>query len=76
MTLHPFKALRTFILGALLLVPLSTALAHTGHGAPEVHAHSGSSSLLAVLAIIVLGIAALVPLARLVLRLRQRRQHR
>ncbi|WP_372610455.1 hypothetical protein [Halomonas sp.] len=63
MKTHPFKTLRTFILGVSLLAPAATALSHSGHGAPEVHAHAGSPSLLAVLAIVALGIGALVPLA-------------
>jgi cytochrome c biogenesis factor len=73
---HPSKALHTFILCAFLLVPTATALAHSGHASPEVHAHAGSPSLLVVFAIIVLGIAALVPLARLTVHLRRRHHQR
>ncbi|QFU01404.1 hypothetical protein FIU83_07095 [Halomonas sp. THAF5a] len=57
---------------SLLASPL--ALAHSGHGAPDVHAHTGSPAMLAVLAISALGLAALVPLARLVRRRRRYRQ--
>ncbi|APE32019.1 hypothetical protein BOX17_14295 [Halomonas aestuarii] len=77
MTRRTFRMFPT--LGASLLLPsilLSPplALAHSGHGAPSVHAHAGSPSVLAVLAIAALGLAALVPLARLVWRRRLRRQ--
>lgn len=78
MTLRSSKMLRSVTLGATLLPTslLSTplALAHSGHGAPEVHAHTGSPAMLAVLAIAALGLAALVPLARLIRRRRLRRQ--
>lgn len=76
MTLRPSKMLRSVTLGATLLPAslLSTplVLAHSGHGAPDVHAHTGSPAMLAVLAIGALGLAALVPLARLVWRRRRR----
>ena len=71
MTLRVFRTLPA-LAATLLATPLS--LAHSGHGAPEVHAHTGSPAMLAVLAIGALGLAALVPLARLVRRRRRPRQ--
>lgn len=68
------QMLPSVVLGAGLLLPASGVLADPGHGAPSVHAHAGSPSMLAVLAIAALGLAALVPLARLVWRRRLRRQ--
>ncbi len=56
-----------------LLLTAGAAMAHPGHDAPSVHAHTGSPAMLAVLAIAVLGLVALVPLARLVRR--RRKQH-
>lgn len=63
-------------LSVAAMLPTTTALAHSGHGAPAVHAHTGSSSMLVVLGIITLGVAALVPLVRGVLRRRHLRGHR
>ncbi|MGM0534625.1 MAG: hypothetical protein ACQEUN_03415 [Pseudomonadota bacterium] len=54
--------------------PATTALAHSGHGAPAVHAHTGSPSMLAVLGIVILGVASLAGLSRLVLRRRRARR--
>jgi len=71
MTLRASRTLPA-LAASLLTTPL--ALAHSGHGAPEIHAHTGSPAMLAVLAIGVLGLAALVPLARLVRRRRRCRQ--
>ncbi|WP_108444524.1 hypothetical protein [Halomonas denitrificans] len=68
------RASRTFPVLAASLLATPLALAHSGHGAPEVHAHTGSPAMLAVLAIGALGLAALVPLARLVRRRRRPRQ--
>ncbi|MEQ6890502.1 hypothetical protein ABE957_17660 [Halomonas sp. CS7] len=75
MTLRPSKMLRSVSLGATLpasLLSTPLVLAHSGHAAPAVHAHTGSPAMLAVLAIGALGLAALVPLARLVWRRRRR----
>jgi len=76
MTIPPRKTLPTLTLAVSSLMPAAGVLAHSGHGAPEVHAHTGSPSLLVVLAISALGIAALVPLVRLVLRLSRCRHQR
>ncbi|MBB3188883.1 hypothetical protein [Halomonas cerina] len=74
------NALLSFIthagISAATLLPSGIILAHSGHGAPEMHAHAGSPSLMAVLAVVTLGMAALVPLARLVLRRRRLRHPR
>jgi|AntRauTorcE11898_2_1112593.scaffolds.fasta_scaffold41601_2 hypothetical protein len=74
MMTRSFKSLRPAVLGACLLLPVTTALAHSGHEAPSVHAHTGSPAMLAVLGIATLGVAALVPLLRLVLRRRRLRR--
>ncbi len=74
MMTRSFKLLRPAVLGAYLLLPAATGLAHSGHGAPSVHAHTGSPAMLVVLGIAALGIAALVPLLRLVLRRRRLRR--
>ncbi|MGM0785319.1 MAG: hypothetical protein ACQEUM_14495 [Pseudomonadota bacterium] len=72
-----FPSRRCFRLApVLLLLASGTALSHSGHGAPAVHAHTGSPSLLVVAAVVVLGVTALVPLARLVLRRRRLRRRR
>ncbi|MFG6158316.1 hypothetical protein ACGTNG_05875 [Halomonas sp. 1390] len=73
MTLRVAKMPLPVAFGATLLLSTPLALAHSGHGAPDVHAHTGSPAMLAVLAISALGLAALVPLTRLV---RRRRRHR
>ncbi|SEK44952.1 hypothetical protein SAMN04488129_102133 [Halomonas daqiaonensis] len=56
-----------------MLLPATNALAHSGHGAPSVHAHTGSPSMLVVLGIVVLGIASVAGLARLILSRRRLR---
>ncbi|MDN3522302.1 hypothetical protein [Halomonas ramblicola] len=71
MTLRLSPFARSLSLGAVALGPVSTVLAHPGHGAPGVHAHTGSPSMLAVLAIGILGVAAIAAMARLVLRRRR-----
>ncbi|TFH87356.1 hypothetical protein EQG41_08125 [Billgrantia azerbaijanica] len=71
----PFDPVARLVPASLLLAA-GPALSHSGHGAPEVHAHTGSPSLLAVLAIVALGVAALVPLARLVARRHRLRRQR
>lgn len=77
MKTRPFKPLPPAALGAFLLLPVATALAHSGHGDPSVHAHTGSPAMLVVLGIAAFGVAALVPLLRIVLRRRWlRRQTR
>ena len=68
----PTLAARLLLPASLLSTPLT--LAHSGHVAPAVHAHTGSPAMLAVLAISALGLAALVPLASLVRRRRRQRQ--
>ncbi len=68
-----FSLLRCFGLLATMQAA-NTALAHSGHGAPAVHAHTGSPSMLAVLGIVVLGTASLAGLARLILRRRRARR--
>ena len=75
MTLRPFVTHAGLGLAASLL-PASVALAHSGHSAPAVHAHTGSPSLLVVLAITALGIAATAGLARRVVRYRRLRRQR
>ncbi|CAM3303594.1 hypothetical protein [Halomonas lysinitropha] len=62
--------LRTLGAGAVILLPV-VASGHSGHGAPSVHAHTGSPSMLVVLGIIALGIASLAGVARLILRRRR-----
>jgi hypothetical protein len=59
-----------------MLLAATAALAHSGHGAPSVHAHTGSPSMLLVLGIVPLGVAAVVPLVRFVRRRRQFRRQR
>lgn len=73
MKTHFLKPLHSLILAVSSMLFASGVLAHSGHGAPEVHAHTGSPALLFVLALITLGIAALVPTLRLLMRLRRRR---
>lgn len=63
MKLRAFSKLRLTACTIPTLLPVA-ALGHSGHGAPSVHAHAGSPSMLAVLGIVTLGVAALVPLAR------------
>ncbi|MCE0731362.1 hypothetical protein LWH48_00905 [Halomonas sp. G15] len=58
-------------LSAAAMLPSTTILAHSGHGAPSVHAHTGSPSMLVVLGIVILGVASLAGLARLILRRRR-----
>ncbi|TDR50995.1 hypothetical protein DFP85_12046 [Halomonas ventosae] len=55
-------------LSAAAMLPATAVLAHSGHGAPSVHAHTGSPSMLVVLGIVTLGVASLAGLARLILR--------
>ncbi|SFU31866.1 hypothetical protein [Halomonas korlensis] len=74
MMMRSFKLLRPVVLGTCLLLPAATVLAHSGHGAPSVHAHTGSPAMLMVLGIAALGVAALVPLFRVLRRRRLRRQ--
>ncbi|MDR9439054.1 MAG: hypothetical protein RI841_06105 [Halomonas sp.] len=57
-------------LSAAALLPTTAVLAHSGHGAPSVHAHTGSPSMLALLGLVALGTAALAGLARLITRRR------
>lgn len=64
---------RAGLSGAAML-PTTAVLAHSGHGAPSVHAHTGSPSMLAVLGIVALGVASLAGLARLILRHRRARR--
>jgi hypothetical protein len=52
------------------------ALAHPGHGAPDVHAHTGSPLLLLAGAFAVLGLTGLALLARRVLRQRRLQRQR
>lgn len=60
---------------AALLLGAGLAVAHSGHEAPAVHSHTGSPALLAVIAMSLLGVAALVALTRFIVRrLRLRRQ--
>ncbi|GHE19781.1 hypothetical protein [Halomonas urumqiensis] len=61
---------------AMLSLTSGLAIAHPGHDAPTVHSHTGSPSMLAVIAIMLLGLAALVPLARVVIRRRRLRRQR
>ncbi|MDW7746391.1 hypothetical protein [Halomonas sp.] len=61
-------------LSAAAMLPTTAVLAHSGHGAPSVHAHTGSPSMLVVLGIVTLGIASLAGLARLILRRRRLRR--
>lgn len=63
-------------LSAAALLPATMALAHSGHGAPSVHAHAGSPSMLAVIGLVALGTAAVAGLARLVTRHHRLRRHR
>ncbi|MGJ7457093.1 hypothetical protein [Halomonas sp. RA08-2] len=66
----------TALAAAIALLLAGVAHAHPGHDAPAVHAHTGSPLLLAVLAISVLGLAALVPLARRALHQRRLQRQR
>ncbi len=61
-------------LSAAAMLPTTMVLAHSGHGAPAVHAHTGSPSMLVVLGIVVLGLASLAGLTRLVLQRRRARR--
>ncbi|MGM0983537.1 MAG: hypothetical protein ACQEXG_08955 [Pseudomonadota bacterium] len=54
-------------LSAAAMLSTTAALAHSGHGAPSVHAHTGSPSMLVVFGIIALGITSLAGVARLIL---------
>ncbi|MDI5891426.1 hypothetical protein [Halomonas rhizosphaerae] len=73
MTVRVFSITR-FAISAAAMLPTTVALAHSGHGAPSVHAHTGSPSMLAVLGIVALGVASLAGLARLILRRRRLRR--
>lgn len=76
MTRHLSTASRAaLVAGAALLLGAGMAVAHPGHEAPTVHSHTGSPGLLAVIAMSLLGVAALVALTRFIVRrLRLRRQ--
>lgn len=76
MTRHLSTAFRAALVAvAALLLGAGLAVAHPGHEAPTVHSHTGSPALLAVIAMSLLGVAALVALTRCVVRrLRLRRQ--
>jgi len=63
-------------LSAIALLPSTMALAHSGHGAPSVHAHAGNPSTLASIGLVVLGTAAVAGLARLVTRHHRLRRQR
>ncbi|MBB3182787.1 hypothetical protein FHR95_000311 [Halomonas fontilapidosi] len=69
-----FSSLTGAGLSAAAMLPTTAALAHSGHGAPPVHAHTGSPSMLVVLGIVALGVASLAGLARLILRRRRLRR--
>lgn len=69
-----FSSITRAGLSAAAMLPPTVALAHSGHGAPSVHAHTGSPSMLAVLGIVALGMASLAGLARLILRRRRLRR--
>ncbi|MFP4261810.1 MAG: hypothetical protein ACLFRS_00500 [Halomonas sp.] len=76
MSLRLTRPLRSLVPGAIALAPLAPALAHSGHGAPAVHAHLGSPALLAGVAIVLLGGAATAALAyRFLRRRRLARRH-
>ena len=74
--MHPSTLTARAALAAAPLLLAGVAHAHPGHDAPAVHAHTGNPLLLVVLAIAVLGLAALVPLARRVLRQRRLQRQR
>ena len=71
MSLRLIRSLRLLVPGALAVGATAPALAHSGHDAPAVHAHTGSPSLLALIAILMLGTAATVVTVRLLLRRRR-----
>ncbi|MFC2990730.1 hypothetical protein [Halomonas tibetensis] len=74
--MHPSTLTARIALTTATLLLAGVAHAHPGHDAPTVHAYTGNPLLLVVLAISVLGLAALVPLARRALRQRRlQRQH-
>jgi len=60
----------------LTLLVAGSALAHPGHGAPDVHAHTGSPLLLLAGAFAVLGVTGLALLARRLLRQRRLQRQR
>lgn len=59
-----------------LMLGAGSALAHPGHGAPDVHAHTGSPLLLLAGAFAVLGVTGLALLLRRVLRQRRLQRQR
>ncbi|MCA1769621.1 MAG: hypothetical protein LC652_06575 [Halomonas sp.] len=65
-----------FVAAPLVLLTAGTALAHPGHGSPDVHAHTGSPLLLLAGAFVVLGVTGLALLARRMLRQRRLQRQR
>jgi len=64
------KRAATAVAATGLLLVAGSALAHPGHGAPDVHAHTGHPLLLLAGAFAVLGVTGLALLLRRVLRQR------
>ncbi|SDO74839.1 hypothetical protein SAMN04487957_11113 [Halomonas shengliensis] len=71
MSLRLIRSLRLLVLGALAVGATAPALAHSGHDAPAVHAHTGSPALLAFIAILLVGTAGAAVAVRLLLRRRR-----
>lgn len=69
-----FSSLACIGLPAAALLPTTMVLAHSGHGAPSVHAHTGSPSMLVAVGLVALGTAALAGLVRLITRYRRLRR--
>ncbi|MBE0489692.1 MAG: hypothetical protein IBX53_11490 [Halomonas sp.] len=69
-------ALRAAVVAAPLLLAAGTALAHPGHGAPDVHAHTGHPLLLLAGAFAVLSVTGLALLLRRALRQRRLQRQR
>lgn len=70
------KRAATAAAATVLLLVAGSALAHPGHGAPDVHAHTGHPLLLLAGAFAVLGVTGLALLLRRVLRQRRLQRQR
>jgi len=68
-TLHSTRVARAAT--PVLVLYAGTALAHPGHGAPDVHAHTGNPLLLLAGALAVLGVTGTILLVRRTLRRRR-----
>ncbi len=69
-------AARAAAVATPLLLATGTALAHPGHGAPDLHAHTGHPLLMLAGAFALLGVAGLALLLRRALRQRRLQRQR